>query len=675
MKKIKKIHNYHKKEDSSIVPLLSWWITRGLKIDKYEAIPEDGSISTPDYLVNENCFVEIKKLHDNTEVKQSAQWNTIINKLKKILSTKFKEQKITGLYGIETPRIFKLHGDQKFNQTAEDILKGIKDGKDSVCTNGATYTIKKIDNDYNEIYLSSSWGGVVNPAGTIFQNITSKLNTANKQLGYPYKDYKINKKYILIVNKYVYTDRISETIEGLSYCYQDFLDYENINEIWLQQEMQNGDFDHALIYSQDFIIKFDKKMIEPDNKIHQEQFELWYWALDKLGNKQDKLFDALKKFLEKHKPEDIFSDKFKREAMVRLGIWLIENDRANDAIWLINKFIDDPDPGAPNEYKGDDKFDYHKQLENNEDPTIITTVMGHLAWTVQALAIKSKEKDTNNLIKAYKFTEQVLENTENLYVIQQWIVPLVEIAHRRLWIAEKDIDLYKRFRSLLLDKKDGLVLKYGGIPGIAKYMANIFSNFKDLTTEEAKLILSKISHVDQAMSVLIYFGIYRSSHYKKSDSIGKKFGKIEPEIWDYNPGFAIATLQGIIKENREDHRMQTIAWNFWKIIKDDPKQFDNLKEWVGKLYDLPANFSVFPYLQFILEDNIVKHPTECKLWLKKLLSATEKYVNKKSPTDFIRREVLHIPKTIDWLKSSNYRGDEKIKNCIEKFEKIGILIS
>lgn len=670
--KLNKKHSFNKSEDAYITPFLLW-LSDYESINKFEAVPEDGRLNSPDYLVNEDNFVEVKRLHDNDDIKQSAQWGRIISKLQKILSAKYKERKMSGLYGVETPRVFKLLGDQRFDQTAEDILTAIAASNSTVSTCGTTYSIEKINDNDNGAYLSTSWGGFMNPAGTIFQNITKKLNTANKQLGYKYKDYKINKKYLLLVNKYVYANRISEVIEGLSYCYTDLLNYKNIDEIYFQQEMQNGDYIHTLIYNRDFITKFEKKTIEPDDSIHQKQFELWYWALDKMGNKQDELFDALNKFLEKHNPEDIFTDRFKREAMVRLGIWLIEHNRSKDATWLIEKFINDPDPGDPDNYNGDERFNYHKQLENNENPTIVTTVMGHLAWTVQALARKSKEKNIQNLIKSFEFAEQVLTNTKNLYVIQQWMVPLVEIANRRLWIAEKDIDIYKRFRTLLLDEKEGLVVKYGDVPGIAKYMANIFNYFKDLTTEETELLLRKISHVDQAMSVLIYFAIFRLGHYKKVDPIGKTFGDIEPKIWDYNPSFATKTLQEIIKENKEDHRMQTTAWNFWKIIKDDPDQFEALGEWVDLLFTLPANFSVYPYLQFILEDNIEKHPRECKKWLEQLMNTTTKYIDDHSAQEFIQRESLHIPNTLSWLETNDPTYYISIKGTINKLINYGAL--
>ena len=627
------------------------------------------SQKAPDFLINNKIFVEIKELRDGADTKKSAQWGRIVNKLQKIISTKFKERNLKGLYGVETPEIFKLVGDQKFDQTVNDILNAIKEDKKIISTCGVTYNIEKVNYKYNEIYLSSmSHGGFINPADTVFRNISQKLKTANKQLSYKYKKCKISKKYLLIVNKYLFADRIDEVVEGLSYSYKELLKYKNIDEIWFQQEMQDGSFKHALIYNRDFITKFDKNHIDPDNKIHQEQFELWYWSLDKMGNKQNKLFDALEKFLDKYKPEDIFPDKFKRETMVRLGLWLIEHNKIKKAIWLIEQFINDPDPGDPKKYIGKKEFNYDKRLESGEDPTIITTVIGHLAWVVQKLARKSNEKNPENLIKAFEFTNKVLQNTKNLYIIQQWMIPLIEIANGRWFLFDKNPKLYKSFRSLILDKNNGLVKKHGNVPGIAKYMAYIFSYFKDLTTDETKLVLDKITVVDGSIPVLIYFAIYRPSHYKNNSETGKRAAQINKKILNYSPRYAINLLEKIInsKSKKYTNHRNSIVWNIWRILKEDPKQYKILKLWVDKLFYSPSILLSDSQLQILLSNETKKHPKDCLVWLNKLLDSYDKNLKVK---DFgYVHHYLHMPEIIKWLEKNKENKESKI--IIDKMEKL-----
>jgi hypothetical protein len=365
--------------------------------------------------------------------------------------------------------------------------------------------------------------------------------------------------------------------------------------------------------------------------------------------------------------------------MTRLGLWLLEQGKDVDAIGLIDRFIDDPDPVEPPEdYSGDPTFNYHVQIEQDKDPSIITSVMGHLAWTVQSLARKSAEGQPDNLIKAFEFTQKVLIERKNLYTIQQWLIPLIEIANRRLLIMEKDPELYKAFKKLLIGKsenrQDSLVVKYGKYQATAKLLAHVFSYFKDLTTDETKFVLDNIKKADDDYgALLIYFAIYRSNHYKKDDEVGKKFGQIEPGIWEYDSTYAEEILKELIFENKEGHQMQTVAWNLWKILKDTPDQFEILNEWIDLLFDLPINFSVNPYLEFILEDNIDKHPEECKKWLINYLAGIDKYILENGINKFIIKDVVHIPKTLQRLEENKQTEFKKLNKRIKEMQSKGVI--
>ena len=170
MKIIKTIETL-KKEDKNIEPFLKE-IFSDFKKTTHESVPEIRTSNTPDFLINKDIFIEVKELHDGVDVKRSAQWGIITNKLQKILTDKFKEEKLKGLYGVETPSVYRLVGDNNYARVVSDIVDGIKTGKNTMESLGISFKIEKVNDKYNEIYLSSSSGaGWINPAGTIFQNM------------------------------------------------------------------------------------------------------------------------------------------------------------------------------------------------------------------------------------------------------------------------------------------------------------------------------------------------------------------------------------------------------------------------------------------------------------------------------------------------------------------------
>jgi hypothetical protein len=676
--KLIKKHTSDNPEDQYILPFLSQ-IQNSDSIVEYEAIKTTNKGKTPDYIVNGDIYIEVKALHDASDVQRSAQWGKITNKLQELLSAKFTEESMKGLYCVNAPWNYKLIGDKKFNKVVNDIIDGIKNNHKVVTSCGISFGIEKVNDKDNEAYLSSFSGvSSINPAGTIYQNIASKIGKANKQLSHMHEKYKPRKRIVLLVNKYRYADRISEVIEGLSLCYNDLLNYDNIDEIWFQQETRAGNCIHTKIYSSKFINEFENCEISPDNKENQEQFQLWYWALDKIKDKKPQIWDALRRFLEKHTPEEIFDDSFKRQEMTRLGLWLLEQNMIEEAIWLVAKFINDPDPvEPPSDYSGDPTFDYDAKIRNGDDPMIITSVMGHLAWTVQSLARKSSPEDCDGLVKAFEFTKTVLIKRANLYTIQQWLIPLIEIANRRLGLLNEDKEQYKAFRSLLIgtsgNRNDSLVAKYGKYSSIAKNLTHVFSSFKDLSTEEAKFVLDNLDIDEDIGVLLIYFAIYRKNHYKKGDEFGDKFGDISPDIWEYDSRYAETKLRGLICKNEEGRQIQNIAWNFWKLTKDNPSQFEVLKVWYDLLFDQSMNFTLFSYLESILEDNIATHPDDCKKWIKQLLNVSLKYIDENGIMKFMQRKIITIPKALAWLETNDSKYYKSIIAEISKLEKDGVL--
>src|SRR5258708_10837384 len=357
-------------------------------------------------------------------------------------------------------------------------------------------------------------------------------------------------------------------------------------------------------------------------------FASWFSVLSDMGDdKKDKLFKVLQSFLVKNKASKIFTENGDREQMVRLGLWLIENKRIEDAEWLINQFIEDPDPPEPGNYQGKPEFNYDQIIRDGKDVVILTPVMGHLSWDIKELASNSERHNIANLVKAYNYTEKILTQKKNLYLIQQWLIPLIEIANKRLWIAEEDVSTYKSFRELILDRKSGLIAKYSQYPAIAKLLIDILDFFRDLTSEEFKFVLSKMISFEEISRLLIFFALYRDRHYKKDSEAGQVLGSINPLIFNYSPEYAKDQLNTISldKENRYASLRSNIVWQLWKILDDLPGEFDHLKDVLNNLFNSPYDKKVFKNLYHILDEEYEGETEQCHIWLIEYLNKLSNY--------------------------------------------------
>jgi hypothetical protein len=277
---------------------------------------------------------------------------------------------VNGSYIVLTPEKLSIKkGKEK--DIIDKILEAIKNNQEFVdIPKIGMFEISKLGNEGNNVgFIRSPVVKFINSPEFIKENIASKIKTANIQLGSFNKD-KVEKKILLLVDKY-YLGDVHDMIEALSFSYRELLDYNNIDEIWLQYETIDKQFLHALLCTRDFLTSFEEKRVNLKNTQHKELFEKWFYSLVELGdNYKEELFDILKEGIKNQKPYSIFPDKNLRMGIVRLGEYLAAKNRFNDVIWIIDKFIDDPDPEEPGQYSGEPDFNYHQKIANGEDPLL-----------------------------------------------------------------------------------------------------------------------------------------------------------------------------------------------------------------------------------------------------------------------------------------------------------------
>ena len=613
---IRKKHSFNKAEDVSIIPFLEFYY-ESIEEVSFVAIPEDGE-KRPDYFIDVDSYlVEVKEIHDKKSNQKYAQWGKIVSKLQKAVDNNKLISKVKGTFLVNTPELFKTPTEQKtFESASSRVLQAVIDNEKKVKVFKVDFEINKVSNQESVVVFGShGGGGSINPANIVYQNIKDKIAIANQQLGNHPRDLQPKKRILLLVNKYYFPLWNWDLFKAISRVYRQLLNYANIDEIWYQFETKDKGFVHKLLYRKSFFEQFETSDFTDYNTEDLELFANWFPAMSEMGEEEkNKLLTALKRFLKNKRPYQIFPNSQTREKMVRLGLWLVEKKSFNDTIWLIEQFITDNNPPLPKECKDHEKFDYHKQVLNNEDVNIITTVLGHLAWVIQKLAVRK-----NYIVKALEFTRTLL-NHSNLYVKLQGIIPLVEIAARRQWLEDYDkkntTKHYNEFRKISFNLLD----KYSQYKAIANSLTHVFYYFKNLNTKESIEVLNKLKDAREAAALFVYFGIFRERHYKDKISFDSKPLR----------EMLISTIQDHQKKY-EDLR-GSIAWNFWRILAETPDEFDTLKTYIDLFFNLPYNKRYYSSLERIIEEWIERKPEICISWFTASIVKLLDYVDNNETT-------------------------------------------
>lgn len=581
------------------------------------------------FVVETGLLIEATQLIDNSELARSARWSITVNALSKLIKEGSHFSSIKGLYSISTPETFGLKTSQIKNKSVintklinavNDITSAILAKKSEVEVFGITLKIEKVSDKDDGIYFSTiGRAKSISVSGTFHENLKNKFEKANTQLKLPkVKTIPVNNRVLLIVNKYRLLTFDWELFDGLSYSYTELVKkYKNIDEIWFQVEKQDGSFEHKLLYKKSLFAQFENLDFSNMTKEDYEIFAKWFSALEKLDDdKKKNLIEALKILLKGHTPHSIFPDSLTRIEMVRYGRWLAENGNKEDADWLVKQFIGDPDPiDPPTDDLNDDGNKLHNSILTADKPNMhaIHTVKGHLAWTVQMLALRKDEY----LLHSFEFTRDVLKHTKHLYVILQWIFPLIEISNRRFWLKELNERYYFEFKKLCF----GLLDLYAEYPDIAKGLVHVFHYLKELTTDESKMVLEKLRLADDYEALLLYFAVYRERHFKED--------KYDKKIRAYDPSFAKKTLEGIIISDSTEYTnlRSGIAWNIWKILSEDDKEFDTLSPLVDKFLTTPYDNHLYHNFERIVEDQMEKHTDKCMEWFIQIIFKIKDYLS------------------------------------------------
>ena len=518
---------------------------------------------------------------------RSIQWGNAVGAIREELQRFLQKHESfpwQGLWSAQTPESFgvnKSAASEFAKKHTSMIMNAIEGGARSVEVCSFNLKLEKInDQEVGDVFFSTHGvGGAIDPAGVIETRLRKKLPVANKQL-----DTDRGERILLLVNKYVFGGS-REVVEALSRI-TEIWQWENFDKIYLEDTP--GHF--VLVFDEELRKAWNREKFTATNGFLQT-FRLWVTHLRKNDPKQT--LEIVKFVVRNEEPSAILPSTFAREEIVEMGNNFIEKGKLEEARWILEKFINDPDP-----VKDGGKFDFDKKIRSGEYPHIITSVRGKLAWVIQKLALK---RDT--ITEAFEYNRRLLKykpetnevGEENLYVIQQAIVPLVEISRRRIWLERIDEKERSGLHAELLDILFALLRNKNLYdprmkkiyPAVAKYLLDAFSYYRGINEKQAKEVLDNLGHIDESALLLIYFTIYRKNHF------GGNFNPKKPIDFE-------TLLEDEIKNGRKNLRRK-LAWHFWIIADDELKQVEKLGRYITTLSKSPYDRQVFGNLDRLIE--------------------------------------------------------------------------
>ena len=567
-----------------------------------------------DYLLrvdsNKKVALEFTQIFEKEEErKRSLQWGNLVGAFKEELKrylSKHRKFNWSGTWDVETPKDFgatKHRSKIIAKENVTGLINAIEEQKSSIEVVGFVLKLKKVSEEpVGNLYFSTGPNaGFIDIAKDIEPKLREKLPHKNQQL-----TIKGAERALVLVNRYIFGEARA-TISALA----------AINDIWKYRNFDKMYFEES---PGSFILVFSKELRKAwnsgrfcVNKTFIMPFQLWVPRLRTIDPR--KTFLIIKKILRKN-PHLLLPDNFAREEIVHLDEWLIQRKRFKDLAWLIERFINDPDPEEPERYSGHPQYNYHNWVLKGQDPGCITTVLGHLAWSIQKLACRK-----GYITKALGYTKKLLSH-KNLYVRLQAIFPLIEIARRRQWLdgygKRPYRGTYKEFRESVFHLVK-LVAKNPTYEVIAKRLCDVFNYYKDLSTEEAEDVLDALKITDRSGALFVYFGIFRQRHYI-DQSI-----KFDGQRVDQK-------LNRIIKNRSKKYaRLRSdITWHLWKVLDESPDEFSTIRPYIDLILKQPYQKDIYDDVERIISDWVIRRPDLCISWYKVMLSQISKFSGQKA---------------------------------------------
>lgn len=331
------------------------------------------------------------------------------------------------------------------------------------------------------------------------------------------------------------------------------------------------------------------------------------------------------------KIEKRITNRYSREQVVQFAEKLAESGLWNEALSIVEIFINDSDPiveNYPDDKKGD--FNEHEKVKAGEDSFTIRTVRGWCAWVLQKLVVPrdfARINETRKNIETIIPLLKRLVTDKNFYVRVQVTTPLVELVKNRNTVLPENRK--ERFVSREISTEIGalafLMLRDSEnhkLPAVMKHLAMVFSYMRSLTQKEAWEVLQTFlkdnypkknkqrGHesyladiLNEAAPLYIFFAEFRSKAFRDWP---KDWGDLG--VFDNKPFKDL--LVSLLKSDEPDIR-RVFTWQIARLpneVKDKPEFDSILKLTTDYLMIATAKYdhSVFENIYHFVEDYIDK---------------------------------------------------------------------
>ncbi len=328
-----------------------------------------------------------------------------------------------------------------------------------------------------------------------------------------------------------------------------------------------------------------------------------------------------------------------RNSLVQFGEKLAKAGKYDAAIRIAKIFINDPNPTLENDPDDPEgKHNYHQRVKKGEEVNNISTVRGWVAWLLQNVATLRGRDYIPEIIPLV----EKLTLDPNYYVRAYSCIPLEFLAHNRHTVLPSDANTrfldhktaeeIERIAYTMLRNKENWEIEQ-----IMMGILRVFSNFRSVTTEEAKEILNTFlgtksnKIIEEARGLFIFFAEFRANSINEKNLIHVFSKERIEELKTFDDKYFKELLVKILEESSSVVRAG-FAWAFWHLPKEQGADFNKFFNIAYKYLSIIVDrydHEVMTNIYYFIEEFSGQKFEECfELW-KKCLIMESAYLQEK----------------------------------------------